>query len=548
MEPVTSFVPRPSQLETVDGTFALTPATSISTPPALLQPALRLQEALRRPTGFALPVEVGTVARDDGSAPTIRFELDPLLDVEAYRLDITPTGVQIAAATERGAQWAGQTFLQALPPAVYRHAPVADVTWAAAAASVVDAPRFAWRGLMLDVARHFLPPREILRLLDLMAMHRLNTLHLHLTDDQGWRLEIRRYPRLAEVGGWRPESQVGAGTTATRDGRPHGGYYTQDDIREIIAYAAARGILVVPEIELPGHTQAAIAAYPELGLPGAPSTPWTEWGINPTVINAAESTIEFFEHVFDEVIELFDSPYIGVGGDECPKEQWQEDAGTQARMRELGLADEEALQSWIITRMDKHLTAAGRRLLGWDEILEGGLAAGATVLSWRGWTGAINAARAGHDVISCPEDTVYLDYRQSDSPDEPIPVATVTTVADAYTFDPVPAALTEAEATHVLGGQANLWTEHVDSPRTLDYLLFPRLAAIAEALWTAGPRDYAEFVPRLTTHLARLDAAGVEYRRADGPRPWQRRPGVPGRPETREAAAAHLAAITANIA
>jgi len=280
---------------------------------------------------------------------------------------------------------------------------------------------------------------------------------------------------------------------------------------------------------------------------GAPTTPWTRWGINPVIFNVEESTIRFLSDVLDEIVDLFPSEYICIGGDECPKIQWVEDERTQDRMRELGLHDEEELQSWFVSRIGQHLASRGRKLLGWDEILEGGLADGATVLSWRGNVGALTAARSGHDVVACPEDTVYLDYRESDLDSEPIPTGTVTTVEKAYSFDPVPAELDAAEARHVLGGQANLWTEHIDSMRGLDYRAFPRLSAVAEALWTTGDRDYAEFAPRLTEHLARLEAAGVEYRRADGPLPWQERPGVSGRTRSAEEAAAHLARITANI-
>jgi hexosaminidase len=340
---------------------------------------------------------------------------------------------------------------------------------------------------------------------------------------------------------------VGAVRTAPGDGRPHGGFYTQDDVREIVAYAAERFITVVPEIESPGHVQAALAAYPELGVTGQPMDVWTRWGISPNVLNAEESTVDFFTGVLDEVLELFPSRYIGVGGDECPKDQWRADDRTRRRAAELGLAGADHLQTWFIGRLDDHLTAAGRRLFGWDEILEGDLGAGATVASWRGMTGAVAAARRGHDVVACPDDLVYLDYRQSESPDEPIPVAIPLTLRDVYAFDPVPAQLTPEQARHVLGGQANIWTEHADSPRAVDYLAFPRLCAVAEALWSAGERDFTEFEARLHHHLARLDALGVEYRHADGPLPWQKRPGVPGRPQTRQQRTVHIAQLVANI-
>ncbi|WP_157487634.1 beta-N-acetylhexosaminidase [Leifsonia sp. Root112D2] len=542
-------IPRPASFDERDGEFLLDADTRIAAPASLSGVVAWLQAALRPATGLPLGQIADTASAGGDNA--IELSLEPSLGHEAFRLEVVSEGIRITGGDAAGVFYGCQALLQLLPPTVYRRAAVADAHWRIRCVSITDAPRFGWRGAMLDVARHFMPKHDLLRFIDLMAMHRLNTLHLHLTEDQGWRIEIRRYPRLTEVGSWRQESQVGAeggGPAPGFDGRPHGGFYTQDDIREIVAYAAARFVTVVPEIETPGHAQAAIAAYPELGVTSESLKPWTRWGVNENVLNVEESTLEFFTNVFDEVMELFPSAYIGVGGDECPKVQWASDARTQKRMRELGVENEEQLQSWFITRLDDHLTARGRRLFGWDEILEGGLAPGATVASWRGMAGAIAAARRGHDVVSCPDDQVYLDYRQSDAPDEPIPVATVLSVEDVYAFDPVPSELSAAEAAHVLGGQANIWTEHMDSPRIVDYFAFPRLCALAEALWSTGERDYAEFSTRLDEHLARLDAIGVEYRHPDGPRPWQTRPGIPGRPATRAQREEYMAQITAGIA
>jgi hexosaminidase len=532
-------VPRPSVCDVGTGEFVFDATTRIAAPEALSGVVAVLQAALRPATGLPL---------SEAAEGDVTLALDTELQDEEYTLDVDGTGVRIAGGGAAGVFYGCQALLQLLPAAVYRRARVAGGSWRIPAVSIRDRPRFGWRGAMLDVVRHFMPKHDVLRFIDLLAMHRLNVLHLHLTDDQGWRIEIRKYPRLTEVGSWRRETQVGASPESPTDGRPHGGYYTQDDIREIVQYAADRFITVVPEIESPGHVQAALAAYPELSLTGEPFEVFTRWGINHNVLNMEESTVEFFTNVLDEVMELFPSPYIGVGGDECPKDQWQEDARTQERMRELGLADEEELQSWFIGRLDRHISGRGRRLFGWDEILEGGLAEGATVASWRGMAGAIAAARSGHDVVSCPDDLVYLDYRQSDSPDEPIPVAIVLTIRDVYGFDPVPPELTEAEAKHVLGGQANLWTEHMDNPRTVDYFAFPRLCALAEALWREGEPDFDDFAARLSVHLDRLDAVGVEYRESAGPRPWQTRPGIPGRPSSKEERAAHIAGIVANIA
>ena len=531
-------IPRPTTSTVTEGEFELTGTTAVAYPDSLAGVAAWLQGALRPSTGLML-----------GESPqgAIRLRLEPALGREAYRLEVTPDGVGIDGGDPSGVFYGCQALLQLLPAAVFRHARVIGVRWAAPAVQILDSPRFTWRGTMLDVARHFMPKHDVLRFIDLMAMHRLNVLHLHLTDDQGWRLQIRRYPRLTEVGAWRRESQTGAQHDAPGDGRPHGGYYTQDDIREIVAYASERFITVVPEIESPGHVQAALAAYPELGVTGETLEVWTRWGINPNVLNVEESTIVFFTDVLDEVMKLFPSPYIGVGGDECPKDQWRADPRTQRRMVDLGASDEDELQSRFIQRLDQHLTAHGRRCFGWDEILEGGLAPGATVASWRGMTGAISAARAGHDVVACPDNEVYLDYRQSPSSDEPIPVGIVLTVPDVYRFEPIPEALTRDEAHHVLGGQANIWTEHMDSARTVDFFAFPRLCALAETLWSGQERDADDFARRLDEHLARLDAAGVEYRRPSGPEPWQMRPGIAGRPSTRQERADRMAQMVANI-
>ncbi|MFD8934424.1 beta-N-acetylhexosaminidase [Streptomyces sp. NPDC059578] len=517
-------IPRPAELDPGEGAFTITSTTPITADP-------RLERAAQWLRGTLAPA-LGTAAPAQGDGPAVRFRHAPDLAEEAYRLTVTPSGVLAEASAHPGAFYAAQSLVQLLPPAVYRSAG-APLPLRLPAVTVADAPRFGWRGTLIDVARHFLPKREVLRYLDLMALHKINVLHLHLTDDQGWRIEIKRYPALTETGGWRKGSTVGSSRHGRHEDRPHGGFYTQDDIREIVAYAAERAITVVPEIDLPGHTQAAIAAYPELGNGDGPVEVRTAWGPGEHVLNAEESTLAFFRNVFDEVLELFDSRYVCIGGDECVKTEWRSDARVQQRMRERGLADEDALQSWFVRHFDEYLTARGRALLGWDEILDGGLADGATVMSWRGTGGAVAAARAGHDVIACPLTDVYFDYRQSDDPDEPIPVGCVIGLADAYAFEPVPEGLSLSETGHVLGGQAQLWTEPVDGPRALDYLAFPRLAAFAEAVWTRGPRDYAEFEPRLVHHLARLDALGVEYRPLAGPHPWQRRPDALGWPRSR---------------
>ncbi|NYH41950.1 hexosaminidase [Micromonospora jinlongensis] len=534
-------LPLPASFLDGDGVFQLTASTAIDAPAGLAAVAQWLQDALRPATGLPLPITEGRAEQ------AIVLRIRPELAAEAYRLVSGPAGTTIEGGDSAGVFYGCQVLLQLLPPAIYRRSPVGPALWAVPAVTITDAPRFGWRGAMLDVARHFMPKHDVLRFVDLLAMHRLNTLHLHLSDDQGWRVEIRRHPALTEVGAWRRESQLGATPDAPGDGRPHGGFYTQDDIREIVAYAAQRHITVVPEIDLPGHTQAAIAAYPQLGVTGNALQTWTRWGINTNVLNTEDTTVAFFCEVMDEVMDLFPSPYIGIGGDECPKEQWHTDARTQELMRLRGLRDENELQSWFISRIGEHVAARGRRVFGWDDILEGDAPSGAVVASWRGMTGAVTAARRGFDVVSCPDDQVYLDYRQSEDPREPIPFAVPLTLRDAYAFDPVPEELTPDQAARVLGGQANIWTEHMDAPRIVDYYAFPRLCAIAEALWSPKERSYEDFLPRLEAHLRRLDAIGVEYRPHQGPLPWQTRPGVDGKPATRDEWATFIEDLVAGI-
>ncbi|MET7787809.1 beta-N-acetylhexosaminidase [Streptomyces sp900116325] len=488
---------------------------------------------------FGLLLPPGAESKDN----TILLRIDPALEPEGYRL-ATGTGqsVVITGGSPAGVFWGAQTLRQLLGPEAFRRAPVSDgVPARVPFADIEDRPRFSWRGMMLDVSRHFLPKDDVLRYLDLLAAHKLNVFHFHLTDDQGWRVEIKRYPKLTEVGSWRSRTKHGHRASELWDETPYGGHYTQDDIREIVAYAAERHIRVVPEIDIPGHSQAAISAYPELGNTDVIDTTalsvWDTWGVSPNVLAPTDNTLRFFEGVFEELLDLFPaatSPFIHIGGDECLKDQWKESPTAQARIRELGLADEDELQSWFIRHFDRWLTARGRRLIGWDEILEGGLPDGAAVSSWRGYAGGVAAAEAGHDVVMCPEQQVYLDHRQDGGPDEPMPIGYVRTLEDVFRFDPVPPGLTEEAAGHILGTQANVWTEVMQNRSRVDYQVFPRLVAFAEVAWSALPapadRDFADFERRMTAHYARLDALGVEYRPPGGPLPWQRRPGVLGRP------------------
>ncbi|MGW1627308.1 beta-N-acetylhexosaminidase [Streptomyces sp. NPDC002172] len=529
-------IPAPRSVVAGSGEVRLTAHSQLYAGPGTEGVGRWLRTALWAATG--LPLREGREL-DDTEGDGIGLLLDPRLGPEEYRLVSDPGGVLVEGGSAAGVFWGVQTLRQLLGPAAYRRAAVEpERIRAVPYLTIEDAPRFPWRGFMLDVARHFMPKEGVLRHLDLMASHKLNVFHFHLTDDQGWRVRIERHPRLTEVGSWRARTKFGHRASPRWEEKPHGGFYTQDDIREIVAYAAERHITVVPEIDVPGHSQAAIAAYPELGNTDVIDTTalsvWDSWGISPNVLAPTDNTLRFYEGVFEEVLELFPSEFIHVGGDECLKDQWRASPAAQARIKELGLADEDALQSWFIGHFAKWLSARGRRLIGWDEILEGGIAEGAAVSSWRGYGGGIAAARAGHDVVMCPEQYVYLDHRQADGADEPVPIGYVRTLEDVYRFEPVPPGLDESQARRILGAQANVWTEVMEDHARVDYQAFPRLAAFAEVAWSAlpapGERDFADFEGRMAAHYRRLDALGVAYRPPAGPLPWQQRPGVLGRP------------------
>ncbi|MFH8972956.1 beta-N-acetylhexosaminidase [Streptomyces sp. NPDC017890] len=528
----TDAIPRPRRAAFHgDGFFELGPDTKVVAGDGTQGTERWLRATLGAATGLPL-------APGEGDENTVRLSLEGGLGAEGYRIGVTPGGVRLAGGGPAGLFWGAQTLRQLLGPDAFRRAPLPGRRWRLPLVRIEDAPRFPWRGLMLDVARHFMPKEGVLRYLDLMAAHKLNVLHFHLTDDQGWRVEIERHPKLTETGSWRARTKYGHRASPLWEDKPHGGYYTQDDIREIVAYAAERHITVVPEIDVPGHSQAAIAAYPELGNTDVVDTTalsvWDNWGISPNVLAPTDNTLRFYEGVFEELLGLFPSEFIHIGGDECPKEQWRRSATAQARIEELALADEDELQAWFIQHFDTWLAERGRRLIGWDEILEGGLAKGAAVSSWRGYAGGVAAARAGHDVVMCPEQQVYLDHRQHAGEDEPVPIGFVRTLEDVYRFEPVPAELTPDESGHVIGTQANVWTEVMENQGRVDYQTFPRLAAFAEVAWSTLPapadRDYAGFERRMAAHYRRLDALGVTYRPPGGPLPWQRRPGVLGRP------------------
>lgn len=510
-----SIVPLPVSITASDGVFKLDAHTSIMAAGELEPLGHALQADLGPATGFDLPV----VRR--AGANSIRLSLTKSLarlGPEGYRLVVHPHRVEISAFQPAGVFYGIQSLRHLLPSDIFRRALVAGVSWAAPCATIEDAPRFSWRGMHLDVGRHFMPKEFVLKYIDLIAMHKMNVLHLHLTEDQGWRIEIKRYPNLTSVGSLRKESMVGHYEENRFDGTPTGGFYTQDDIREIVRYAQDRFVNVVPEIEMPGHSQAAIAAYPELGNTGQQVEVRTKWGVSDYVYNVDDSTIAFLQNVLAEVLELFPSTFIHIGGDEAPKTQWHAGAAAQAKMRALGLKDEHELQSWFIRQIDQYLAKRGRRLVGWDEILEGGLAPGATVMSWRGEHGGVAAAKAGHDVVMTPGDSTYFDHYQSGNHEaEGVAIGGYLPLQKVYAYEPVPKELSPEQAKHVLGSQGQLWTEYIPDPKRLEYMAFPRACALSEVLWSpAKEKDYKGFLIRLSEHLKRLDVLDVNYRRLDG--------------------------------
>jgi len=521
-----SIIPAPVHAERVRGRFVLDEETRILFPEHDAQAgptAAYLASVLRPATGYPLPVaSMAPDAARKNAFVLITLDKAEGLGAEGYRLESNRDGVTITAPRAAGLFYGVQTLRQLMPADIFSRSRADRKKWSVPGAAIEDYPRFRWRGMMLDVARYFMPKEFILKFIDELALHKMNSLHLHLTDDQGWRIEIKKYPKLTEVGAWRAETVVRhAGQKPwTFDGERHGGFYTQDDLREIVAYAQERHINIVPEIEMPGHAQAAIAAYPELGNTGEALPVRTVWGVNENIFNAEESTILFLQDVLAEVVSLFPSPYIHVGGDEAVKAQWQQSAAVQARIQALGLKDEEEMQRYFIMRMHDFLLEKGRRLIGWDEILEGGLSQSATVMAWRGVEKGVVSAQAGHDVVMAPTAFTYFDYYQGKKESEPLAIGGFLPLDKVYRFDPLPEALTPAECDHILGAQGQIWTEYIETPEHAEYMAFPRTCALSEVVWTPQQaRDFAGFVDRLQKHLDRLENAGVRYRKPDAKRP-----------------------------
>ncbi|MCW5942244.1 MAG: beta-N-acetylhexosaminidase [Fimbriimonadaceae bacterium] len=498
-----ALLPEPVSVRWQTGHFALLPGAPLAATGAAAGVA-RLARAQLGLTG---------AAPRSGTAPGVSLRLDPRLaslGQEGYRLRVDRSGVVVRSAGLEGLFYGVQTLRQLLPPEAFGGKGAPRGGWKLPCVAIEDRPRFAWRGAHLDVARHFMPKWFLLRFVDALAMHKMNVLHLHLTDDQGWRIQIERYPKLVSVGSHRKDTQTND-RPDEYSGKPHSGHYTQAELREIVAYARARFVTVLPEIEMPGHSQAAIAAYPELGNTGRPLEVATGWGVHEDVLNVEDGTIRFYENVLDEVIAIFPSKYVHIGGDEAPKKQWRESAAAQAKMRALGLKDEDELQSWFVRQIGAHLRRRGKRLIGWDEILEGGLAEEATVMSWRGEEGGLAAVRAGHDAIMSPYEWTYLDQRQTNDPALELPRGWGhLSLARIWSYEPMPAGLTPEETKRVLGAQTALWTEVIPDPATAEKQLFPRLCAFAEVVWSPRrSRLYERERPRMVAHVARLDAMRI---------------------------------------
>jgi hexosaminidase len=491
-----AIIPRPVHCERLPGEFRLSPATRIqitASDPRAQSLADLLSGYLKLQTGLDVAVVTAPSAESESSVIRLQTTRDSSSNAESYQLSIESNQITLDAAEPRGLAHAIQTLRQLIP------APAAPDGVTIPCCRIQDQPRYAWRGMLFDCCRHFMQKDFVKRIIDLLAYHKINTFHWHLTEDQGWRIEIKRFPKLTEIAAWRDQ-----------DGQRYGGFYTQDDVREIVAYADQRCITVVPEIEMPGHSLAALAAYPHCSCTGGPFTVANKSGIYEDVYCAGnEATFEFLTGVLDEVLELFPSQYIHIGGDESPITRWKDCPRCQQRIKDEGLRDEYELQHYLIKRIGNTLGERGRRIIGWDEILEGGLPPGATVQSWRGMDGAIAAVQQGHDVIASPTSHCYLDYAQAKLPSEHD--FGFLTLEQCYSFEPTPAEFTPAQAAHLLGIEMNLWTERAPQDR-VDHQLFPRLCALAEVAWSpATDRSFQEFSQRMETHYRRLDVLGVQY-------------------------------------
>lgn len=506
-----SIIPEPVSVEILKGHFRLSNTTVIQTENATAE-LVALAGMLNEKIGFKNRlIDNSNPVKSNYMSLELFEETHPDLGSEGYILEINGKFIRIQGNTPAGVFYGLQTLFQLMPAGIEDISRMNQKAWLIPSCKVLDYPGFSYRGMHLDVCRHMFPVEFIKKYIDLMAMHKMNRFHWHLTEDQGWRLEILKHPLLTEIGAWRKSSPIGR--NEGQDSIPYGGFYTQDEAREIVAYAAERYVTVIPEIELPGHAQAALAAYPELSCTGGPFEVWTWWGVSEEIFCAGnEEVFQLLEDVLTEVMDIFPSAYIHIGGDEAPKVRWEACKKCQKRIKDEGLKDEHELQSYFVTRIERFLNANGRNIIGWDEILEGGLAPNATVMSWRGTEGGIAAAKQGHDVIMTPGSPCYFDHYQADPANEPLAICCFNPLEKVYAFNPVPDELNQEEAKHILGAQGNVWTEYIKTPEHVEYMAYPRAIALAEVLWSPeNKRDYDNFLVRLESHFKRLDHKGVNY-------------------------------------
>ena len=510
-----NLIPRPVSVRENGQNFHLTPDSRIVVQSADARgPAELLAEYLSPATGFPLPVTEENprtgdlILRETGDNQPD----DAGFVKENHTLEVTSEQIVLSGANAAALVRGIQTLRQLFPPAIYSQEKQ-NCDWIVPGVFIEDAPAFRWRGMMLDVARHFFRVEEVCRMIELFAQHKINLVHIHLSDDQGWRVEIRRYPKLTEVGSIRKRTVVGQEWARPKryDETPYGGFFTQDDIRQIVAFASRRHVALVPEIDMPGHMAAAICAYPELGnYPENKVEVRDCWGISYQILSPRKSTIEFMQNVLEEIMELFPSKFIHIGGDEARKDEWQINCEAQYIMAEHGLKDEHELQSYFIGEMGKFIRSRGRRMIGWDEILEGGLAEGAAVMSWHGDAGAVSAAGTGHDSVVATKEFLYFDYFQADPAHEPLGIGGDISAEKVYRFHALPASLSGEKKKHILGGQAQLWSEYIPNLRHLEYMAFPRACALAEKLWSPEENAcFVDFKKRLDWHRSRFAAMKV---------------------------------------
>ena len=503
-----NILPKPSTVLVNEGSFLLNAKSLVYSDVVLQTASDILSEFVSNGSHIAL----GQTSEKDKASIQFLFDSD-IEHEEGYILEIDPDKIKISAKTNKGGFYAVQTLRQLLPVSfengIYEASEVA-----LACGKIIDEPLFSYRGMHLDVARHFFSLDELKKYIDYLAMLKFNRFHIHLTDDQGWRIEIKKYPKLTTVGSARKGTLIGHYSNEPQrfNETPYGGYYTQEDIRELVQYAEKRSITIIPEIEMPGHALAALSAYPEYGCVGDHYESAMKWGVFEDIFCSKDETFVFLQDILDEVLQLFPSKYIHIGGDEAPKARWEVCKDCQKIIDREGLKDEHELQSYFITKIEKYLNSKGRQMIGWDEILEGGLAPNATVMSWRGETGAIQAAKQGHDVILTPNSFLYFDYYQHKPvEEEPVAIGGYLPLETVYGYNPIPEELTKDEAKYVLGGQANIWTEYMPTFKQVEYMFFPRAIALSEVLWTTGDKEYENFVTRLTAYETRLKALNINY-------------------------------------